>query len=70
MSATTLDFQKVPAWALQRGDLVGSGEVIVSAGAHLKTPRGMVEVVLEKDGRSRSALWNAHTIVSIRRAVQ
>ena len=58
---------KVPARALQRGDVTGSGETIVSATAGVRTPRGKVEVTLEKGERSRLALWGASTLISVTR---
>jgi hypothetical protein len=61
---------KIPARALLNGDQVGSGETIVSVNAGVRTPRGMVEVTLEKDGRYRRALWGAFTIINVRRDAQ
>jgi sarcosine oxidase gamma subunit len=49
------------------GDLVGSNETIVQIGAGVRTPRGNVEVVLQKDGRSRFAIWGARTLINIQR---
>jgi hypothetical protein len=61
---------KIPARALLNGDHVASGETIVSVSAGVRTPRGMVEVTLEKDGRYRRALWGAFTIITVRRSTQ
>lgn len=58
---------KVPARCLMPGDQVGAGETIVRVSAGLRTPRGKVEVTLEKDGRRRTSLWGAATIVNISR---
>jgi hypothetical protein len=58
---------KIPARALQSGDQIGSGETIVSVSAGIRTPRGRVEVVLEKDGRRRSAIWGASTVINVQR---
>lgn len=66
----TTQSQKLPARLLLNGDQVGSGETIVSVSAGVRTPRGKVEVTLEKDGRCRRALWGARTIVTIRRGAQ
>jgi hypothetical protein len=62
--------QKLPARALQSGDQVGSGETIVSVSAGVRTPRGKVEVTLERNGRCRRALWGAYTIINVRRNAQ
>jgi len=58
---------KVPARHLLRGDLTGSGEVVLSVSVGAKTPRGMVDVVLQKGDRKRAAIWNARTIIGVRR---
>jgi hypothetical protein len=59
--------QKVQSRALQPGDQVGSGETVMSVSAGLLTPRGKVEVVLEKNGRTRMSLWGAYTLINITR---
>jgi hypothetical protein len=66
----TMEFHKLPARALTNGDQVGSGETIISVSAGIRTPRGKVEVTLEKDGRCRPALWGAYTIINVRRDAQ
>jgi hypothetical protein len=58
---------KVPARALQRGDVTGSGETVVSVSAGVRTPRGKVDVILDKGERRRMSLWCASTIISVRR---
>ncbi len=58
---------KVPARHLLRGDLTGSGEVVLSVSVGTKTPRGMVDVLLQKGERKRAAIWNARTIIGVRR---
>jgi hypothetical protein len=60
--------QKVAARHLMKGDRVGSGETIVNVATGLHTPRGKIEVTLEKDGRRRLAFWGVSTVISIRRA--
>jgi hypothetical protein len=62
--------KKIPARAPLNGDQVGSGETIVSVNAGVRTPRGKVEITLEKDGRCRRALWGAHTVINVRRDAQ
>ncbi|KRQ03332.1 hypothetical protein [Bradyrhizobium manausense] len=58
---------KVPARHLLRGDVTGSGEVVLSVSVGAKTPRGMVDVLLQKGERKRAAIWNARTIIGVRR---
>jgi len=62
-------FVKVPARYLLRGDVTGSGEVVLSVSVGAKTPRGMVDVLLEKGDRKRAAIWNARTIIGVRRGI-
>ena len=52
---------------LQPGDVVGSGETIVSIQAGLRTPKGKVEVVLFRNGYSRLAFWSKHTFINAQR---
>lgn len=58
---------RVPARHLLRGDLTGSGEVVVSVSAGARTPRGMVDILLQKGDRKRAAIWSAKTIIGVRR---
>ncbi|MGY4355366.1 hypothetical protein ACVWZ3_008099 [Bradyrhizobium sp. i1.3.6] len=60
-------FVKVPARRLLRGDVTGSGEVVLSVSAGAKTPRGMVDILLQKGERKRLAIWSARTIIGVRR---
>jgi hypothetical protein len=62
-----MQIEKIQARALQVGDLVGSGETVKGVAAGLRTPRGKVEVILEKDGRTRMSLWGAYTMINVRR---
>jgi len=59
--------QKVCARYLLPGDVVGSGETIVRVSAGVRTPRGKVEVTLEKNGQRRTSLWGAYTMINVRR---
>jgi hypothetical protein len=59
---------KVPARNLLTGDQVGSGETVKWVGVGVRTPRGKVEIQLEKDGRTRLAIWGASTLINVRRA--
>ena len=58
---------KIPARNLLPGDQVGSGETVVSVSAGVRTPRGKVEVTLEKAGRRRTSLWGAATVINVSR---
>ena len=59
---------KIQARHLQPGDITGSGEMVRSVSVGVRTPRGKVEVVLEKDGRRRMSFWGAATVIGIWRA--
>lgn len=63
----TLTKTKVAARYLLAGDRVGSGETIVWSGIGARTPRGKVEVILEKDGARRLAIWGASTTINVQR---
>ncbi|QPF83932.1 hypothetical protein IC762_30445 [Bradyrhizobium genosp. L] len=58
---------QVPARHLRRGDVTGSGETVLSVSIGARTPRGKVEVALQKGDRKRSAHWNASTMIGVRR---
>ena len=58
---------QVPARHLRRGDVTGSGETVLSVSVGARTPRGKVEVFLQKGGRKRSAHWSASTMIGVRR---
>jgi hypothetical protein len=61
---------KVCARYLQPGDVTGSGETVVKTSAGISTPRGKIEIVLERDGHRRLAVWGASTIVNVKRMEQ
>ncbi|MCK1562427.1 hypothetical protein IVB08_00175 [Bradyrhizobium sp. 173] len=58
---------RVPARLLLKGDVTSSNETVLGVSAGVATPRGKVEVSLEKAGRQRKAVWNAATIIVVRR---
>lgn len=58
---------RVPARLLLKGDVTGSNETVLGVSAGAATPRGKVEVSLEKAGRRRKAIWNASTVIVVRR---
>jgi hypothetical protein len=57
----------IPAQDLKKGDILGSGEKVVSVSAGAKTPSGKVEVTLEKDGKERTSLWGKNTKVTVKK---
>lgn len=59
---------RVPARYLIKGDRVGTDETVQWVGAGVRTPRGKVEVHLEKDDYARRAVWGASTVINVRRA--
>src|SRR3981189_101821 len=59
--------QKVPARCLMAGDQTGSGETVVAVSRGARTRSGKVEVTLEKNGRRRTPLWGASTLINISR---
>ena len=61
---------KVCARYLLAGDITGSGETVIQTSAGIRTPRGKVEVLLEKEGKRRLAIWGASTTINIRRLEQ
>jgi hypothetical protein len=64
----TMATEKIQARYLQAGDIIGSGETVNGVSAGVRTPRGRVEVILDKDGRTRMSIWGAYTLISVRRA--
>jgi TolA-binding protein len=54
------------AQTLKKGDVVTSGEEVVSVSAGAKTPSGKVEVTLSKDGKTRTAIWGKTTKVGVK----
>jgi hypothetical protein len=55
----------VPAHTLKAGDIITSGEEVVSVSAGAKTPGGKVDVVLKNlsTGKERGAQWGKHTMI-------
>jgi hypothetical protein len=58
---------RIPARALRAGDMVSSGETVVSVSAGISTPRGKVDVTLARGERRRTAAWGASTLVTATR---
>lgn len=58
-------FIKRRARELRPGDVVGSGEMIAAVECGLYTPKGKVEVTLLRNGKARTALWNASTLIGV-----
>ncbi|WP_407166605.1 hypothetical protein [Bradyrhizobium sp. ORS 111] len=68
LTPSTSPLIKVAARHLLRGDVTGSGETVLSVSVGARTPRGKVEVALQKGDRKRAALWGASTTIGVRRA--
>ena len=52
---------------LKKGDIVGSGDEVVSVSAGAKTPSGKVEVTLKtKDGKTKVSTWGKTTKVGLK----
>jgi hypothetical protein len=68
--APVVESVRVAARHLIPGDLIGSGERILSVSAGIRTRRGKLEVTLEKGGHRRMSLWGASTVINVRRAAQ
>jgi hypothetical protein len=64
----TLMPHRVAARHMQAGDVIGSGETVVRVSAGVRTPRGKVEVLLDRGGRRRLATWGAYTVINVQRA--
>jgi hypothetical protein len=58
----------VEAGSLKKGDVLGSGETVVSVSSGAKTPSGKVDVTLEKNGKTRTAVWGKYTKVGIKKS--
>lgn len=58
---------KKKAQDLKKGDVVTSGEEIVSVSVGTKTPSGKIEVTLKnKNGKTRTALWGKSTTIGVK----
>jgi len=52
---------------LKKGDIIGSGDEVVSVSAGAKTPSGKVEVTLKtKDGKTKTSTWGKTTKVEVK----
>ena len=52
---------------LKKGDIIGSGDEVVSVSAGAKTPSGKVEVTLKtKDGKTKVSTWGKTTKVGVK----
>jgi len=52
---------------LKKGDIIGSGEEVVSVSAGAKTPKGKVEVTLKtKDGKTKTSTWGKTTKIGVK----
>lgn len=62
-----LQRRRVHARNLLPGDIVGSGETVVSVSAGARTPPGKVDVTLTLYGCTRTVAWNAATYIGVER---
>jgi hypothetical protein len=52
---------------LKKGDIIGSGDEVVSVSAGAKTPSGKIEVTLKtKDGKTKTSTWGKTTKVGVK----
>ena len=52
---------------LKKGDIIGSGDEVVSVSAGAKTPSGKVEVTLKtKDGKTKTSTWGKTTKIGVK----
>jgi hypothetical protein len=57
----------VEAQDLKKGDIITSGDEVVSVSAGAKTPSGKVEVTLKtKDGKTKTSVWGKTTKVGVK----
>lgn len=62
--------ERVPAYGLQPGDVISSGETVVQTYAGVRTPRGKLHVVLDDPkGFRRCAIWGKYTLIGRRERV-
>jgi hypothetical protein len=54
----------IEAQYLSKGDILGSGEEVVSVSAGARTPSGKVELTLTKDGKTRNAVYGKNVKVT------
>ena len=59
--------ERVPARALQLGDVVGSGETVAGTYVGARTPPRKIHVILDGPRGRRTALWGKHTMIGVRR---
>jgi hypothetical protein len=52
---------------LKKGDIIGSGDEVVSVSAGAKTPSGKIEVTLKtKDGKTKTSTWGKTTKIGVK----
>jgi hypothetical protein len=52
---------------LKKGDVIGSGETVVSVSSGAYTQSGKVDVTLEKGGKTRTAVWGKSTKIGVKK---
>jgi hypothetical protein len=61
----------VEAQDLKKGDIITSGDEVVSVSAGAKTPSGKVEVTLKtKDGKTKTSVWGKTTKVGVKKDIE
>lgn len=58
---------KVQAQHLEVGDIVGTGETILYVGQGVRTPKGCVDIVVQKGNKKRSSVWRKYTMIGVER---
>jgi len=58
----------VEARSLKKGDILTSGDTVVSVSSGAKTPSGKVEVTLEKNGKTKTSVWGKYTKVGVKKS--
>ncbi len=58
----------VEARSLKKGDILTSGDKVVSVSSGAKTPSGKVEVTLEKNGKTKTSIWGKYTKVGVKKS--
>lgn len=60
---------KLPVHVLRAGDVTtATRETVINVSAGVRTPRGKMDVVLEKDGRRYARVWGRNTLINIVRS--
>ena len=58
---------RVPVRNLQLGDVITSGETIIGVREGLRTPKGKLEVTLQRGDSRWTVLWGRGTTINVKR---